>query len=452
MSALPADWRLGGEWPGGQPTRAAEENQGPGQGPCGMRRKTGERGRGRPAGPGPGGPSCPGVPGICSELRAKEPAVTLCSFRTPFRLLWSPPLGSPGDAPERTTGPHRADPQHPSPSHPYVDQPAGAREPCGPSWPCDLRPSVACRGPKLPPSRPHPPRPQGLAQRPAPPRPPRTAGWLCPVAHRHSAGPGPRVDPCPAGPSTPSLGQGPGLCLACTAVTSLLSRLTRRAHRKQGGTAESRPLAGRAAWPLGQECPQRPFTGAAGSPAFHLAGARGAEASRGSGCALSVPRPQEALKGAQATSLGLAATASAHCCGLGPTGPDLPAFCLSPTPPPVPLQSTAAAGVPPQSSTALRRQFLPLAKPCWACPTRPGGALLPSGFKCAPFCRSGPGSKCPPPRERRLLTAFRSRGSSTVLSKSDTTAEKACLSPCSTGSGPRAEDWLILFAVFPSAW
>lgn len=125
MSALPADWRLGGEWPGGQPTRAAEENQGPGQGPCGMRRKTGERGRGRPAGPGPGGPSCPGVPGICSELRAKEPAVTLCSFRTPFRLPWSPPLGSPGDAPERTTGPHRADPQHlPHPTPTWTNQQA----------------------------------------------------------------------------------------------------------------------------------------------------------------------------------------------------------------------------------------------------------------------------------------------------------------------------------------
>lgn len=241
------------------------------------------------------------------------------------------------------------------------------------------------------------------------------------------------MDPCPAGLSTPSLGQGPGLCLACTAVTSLLSRLTRRAHRKQGGTAESRPLAGRAAWPLGQECPRRPFTGAAGSLAFHLAGARGAEASRGSGCALSVPRPQEALKGAQATSLCLAATTSAHCCGLGSVGPDLPDFCLSPPPRhPVPLQSTAAAGVPPQSSTALRRQFLPLAKPRWACPTHPGGALLPSGFKSAPFCRSGPGSKPPhpPPHERRLLTAFGSRGSSTVLGKSDTTAEKACLSPC----------------------
>lgn len=452
MSALPADWRLGGEWPGGQPTRAAEENQGPGQGPCGMRRKTGERGRGRPAGPGPGGPSCPGVPGICSELRAKEPAVTPCSFRTPFRLLWSPPLGSPGDAPERTTGPHRADPQHPSPSHPYVGQPAGRPGALRPIL--ALRPATFCRlqGSQAPalPSTPSPAsRPGSEASTSQAPPDGRLA-----VPRRSSAlaGPGPRVDPCPAGPSTPSLGQGPGLCLACTAVTSLLSRLTHRAHRKQGGTAESRPLAGRAAWPLGQECPQRPFTGAAGSPAFHLAGARGAEASRGSGCALSVPRPQEALKGAQATSLGLAATASAHCCGLGPTGPDLPAFCLSPTPPPVPLQSTAAAGVPPQSSTALRRQFLPLAKPCWACPTRPGGALLPSGFKCAPFCRSGPGSKCPPPRERRLLTAFRSRGSSTVLSKSDTTAEKACLSPCSTGSGPRAEDWLILFAVFPSAW
>lgn len=451
MSALPADWRLGGEWPGGQPTRAAEENQGPGQGPCGMRRKTGERGRGRPAGPGPGGPSCPGVPGICSELRAKEPAVTPCSFRTPFRLPWSPPLGSPGDAPERATGPHRADPQHlPHPTPTWTNQQAPGSPAAHPGLAtCDLLSPAG-----VPSSRPPVHTLPGLKawlrgqHLPGPPD-----GRLA-VPRRSSAlaGPGPRVDPCAAGPSTPSLGQGPGLCLACTAVTSLLSRLTHRAHRKQGGTAESRPLAGRAAWPLGQECPQRPFTGAAGSPAFHLAGARGAEASRGSGCALSVPRPQEALKGAQATSLGLAATASAHCCGLGPTGPDLPAFCLSPTPPPVPLQSTAAAGVPPQSSKALRRQFLPLAKPCWACPTRPGGALLPSGFKCAPFCRSGPGSKCPPPRERRLLTAFRSRGSSTVLSKSDTTAEKACLSPCSTGSGPRAEDWLILFAVFPSAW
>ena len=154
-----------------------------------------------------------------------------------------------------------------------------------------------------------------------------------------------------------------------------------------------------ACWPAAgpwQDCPRGPCMGAAGSPVFHLAGAWGAETSRGSGFALSFPWPQEAPKGTQATSLGLSTSASAHCHGLGPVGPNLSDFCLSPAPPvPLRLWSTAAAGVPPQSSMALRSQFLPLTKPSRTCPPRPGGALSPSGLKPAPFCHSGPGSKSP---------------------------------------------------------
>lgn len=117
--------------------------------------------------------------------------------------------------------------------------------------------------------------------------------------------------------------QGLGLHLGCAAMASLLSRLTCRAQGKQGGTAE----CGRAAWPQGQECPRCPFGGVARSPAFHPA-----ETRRGPGFSPSFPWSQEALKGTQATSLGLATSTSAHCSGLGPAGTNLPDFCLSSAP------------------------------------------------------------------------------------------------------------------------
>ena len=46
----------------------------------------------------------------------------------------------------------------------------------------------------------------------------------------------------------------------------------------------------------------------------------------------SFPWSQEALKGTQATSPGLATSASTHCSGLGPAGTNLPDFCLSSAP------------------------------------------------------------------------------------------------------------------------
>lgn len=72
------------------------------------------------------------------------------------------------------------------------------------------------------------------------------------------------MDPFPAGLSTPSPEQGSGLCLGCTAVASLLSRLTHKARRKQGGTAECEPLAGQ---------PLAPGKIVPGAPAWVLPGA-----------------------------------------------------------------------------------------------------------------------------------------------------------------------------------
>lgn len=224
------------------------------------------------------------------------------------------------------------------------------------------------------------------------------------------------MDPCPAGLSVPSPEQGPGLHLGCTATASVLSRLTCRAHGKQGGMAECGPLAGRAAWPRGQECPRHPFGGAARSPAFYPA-----ETRQGPGFPPSFPWPQEALKGTQATScdIRLHPLLRTWPCGHRPAQL-LPVLCpqsLSGFGPQQPQGSL-------QSSMALRRQFLPLTNACRACPTRPGGALLPSGLKSAPFCHSGLDSKSCPPRERRLLTVPSGAGAPSQYSAKVTKTQK----------------------------
>lgn len=182
--------------------------------------------------------------------------------------------------------------------------------------------------------------------------------------------------------------------------------------------------------PWGKNVPGAPLRVRLGASRFHLAGAREALASPGSQAALSqIPRPQEALKRSQATSLCLAATTSAHCCGLGPWAPTCQASACPRHPRPSPVHSSLR--VPPTVFPALRRAVLyPFTKPRWGLPHSPRGALLPSGFKSAPFCRSGPGSKPPPPPREGVCGRLREQGSSTVLGKSDTTAEKACLSPC----------------------
>lgn len=225
------------------------------------------------------------------------------------------------------------------------------------------------------------------------------------------------MDPCPAGLSVPSPEQGLGLRLGCTATAFLLSRLPAGPRENRA----ARLSAGRSLAELpGPGGKRRPFGGAPGSPAFHPA-----ETRRGPGFAPSFPWSQEALKGTQATSPGLATSTSAHCRRLGPAGTNLPDFCLSSAPPvPLWLRSTTAAGVPPQSSMALRKQFLPLTNACRARPTSPGGALLPSGLKSAPFCHSGLGSKSCPPREMRLLTVPSGAGAPSQHSAKVTKTQK----------------------------
>lgn len=179
-----------------------------------------------------------------------------------------------------------------------------------------------------------------------------------------------------------------------------------------------------AAWPLGQDCPlgqdgpRGPFMGAAGSPAFHLAGARGAETSRGSGFALSFPWPQEAPKGTQATSLGLSTSVSTHCHGLGPMGPNLPDFCLSPTPPvPLRLRSTAAAGVPP----VFHGPQEPVLPPYEALPGLPPlapGELSHPRDSSLPLFVTQVLAQSPLARERRLLTVLLGAGGCSTVSPS----------------------------------
>lgn len=188
-----------------------------------------------------------------------------------------------------------------------------------------------------------------------------------------------------------------------------------------GGTAESagrllaEPLA-----PWGKKCPLAPFTGgAAGALTFHLAGARAlrpvgvrlrSSPSRLPGGPKRSPRPPLCLQQPPPPTKR----------GLGPVAPARCDFLPVP-PPPRPLCSPQQPqGVPPQSSTALRRQALLCEAPL-GLPHSPGSAH-PSDLP-APFRRQVLACALPRlPQERAPLIRLGAGGSSTVLGKSDTTA------------------------------
>ena len=290
-----------------------------------------------------------------------------------------------------------------------------AREPWGPSWPYNLQPPAACRGPKLLPSR-----PGSEDSRLAVPSLSSTS-----PAQTRAVAPGRAPHgPCPAALSVPSPSRAWGCTLAalprppCSPASPAGPKENRAARLSAGRSLAELPGPGgknvrgslSGVWPGAPPSILPLVPGGPKRNPGHLSGP----------CDICL-HPLQRTRPCR----------------------HQPARLLPVLRPPVPLWlwSTAAAGVSPQSSMALRRRFLPLTNPCWACPARPGGALLPSGLKSAPFYHSGLDSKYCPPCERRLLPAFRSRGSFTVLSKSDkNTKNKAFLSPRSTVSGPRGRE------------